>query len=156
DPALLTDAITRNDATTVRELLRQATEADRRACAQALRPLLRGPKLAMPEPVVAEGIGDVLSFVLTRMTGHGREHAKPSAEEQEREQWNRIREGAAFLAAALGLAGGAAAAVRAAEDHPSHLKRPSTEDLDAIAGVLADRHPEWLADFVNRRLSADF
>jgi hypothetical protein len=89
------------------------------------------------------------------MTGPGHEHAQPSAEEREREEWNRIRAGAAFLAAALGLAGGAAAAIRAADDYPLHLDRPSTEDLDAIAGVLADRHPQWLADFINRRLSAD-
>jgi hypothetical protein len=56
----------------------------------------------------------------------------------------------------LGLAGGAAAAHRAADDHPSYRHRPSAADLDAIAGVLADRHPEWLADFVNRRLRAEF
>jgi len=156
DPAPLSDAIKRNDAAKVRELLRQATEADRRACAKALRPLLHGPELAMSEPVVAASMGDVLSFVLRRMTSHGHELAEPSVEERERDGWNRIRAGAAFLAAALGLAGGAAAALRAAEDHPSYLKRPSAEDLDAIAGVLADRNPEWLADFLNRRLSAEF
>lgn len=155
-PTLLSDAIKRNDAARVRDLLRQATEADRRACAKALQPLLRGPQFVTPEPVMVNGMGDVLSFVLTRMTGRGDEHAKPSAEGRERDEWNRIRNGAAFLAAALGLAGGVAAALRAADDHPLYLACPSTEDLDAIAGVLADRHPKWLAEFVNRRLSADF
>jgi hypothetical protein len=156
DPALLSDAIKRNDAARVRALLRHATEADRRACAKALRPLLQGSELAMPEPVMVASMQDALSFVLTRMTGHGHEQAEPSAEERERDKWNRIRAGAAFLAAALGLAEGAAAALRAADDYPAYLNRQSAEDLDAIAGVLADRHPEWLADFVNRRLSAEF
>jgi hypothetical protein len=154
-PSLLSDAIKRNDAAGVRELLRQATEADRRACAKALRPLLRGPELPLPEPVMLTNRRDAMNFILTRMTGHGHEHVEPSAGEREREEWHRIRSGAAFLAAALGLAGGAAAAVRAADDHPLDFHRPYAEELDAIAGVLADRHPEWLADFVNRRLNAD-
>jgi hypothetical protein len=155
-PALLSEAIKQNDAARVRELLRQATEADRRACAKALRPLLCGPELPLPEPVMLASRGDFMKFVLTRMTGHRHEHAEPSAGERALQEWNRIREGTAFLAAALGLAGGAAAAVRAADDHPFHRNRLSAEDLDVIAGVLADRHPRWLADFVNRRLSADF
>ena len=156
DPALLSDAIKRNDAARVRELLRQATEADRRACAEALRALLRGPELAIPAPVILASMADVQNFVLARMTDPGHGHADPSAEERERDEWHRIRGGAAFLAAALGLAQGAAAAHRAAGDHPSYRHRPSAADLDAIAGVLADRHPEWLTDFVNRRLRAEF
>jgi hypothetical protein len=42
DPALLRGAITANDATKVRQLLAHASEADRRACAKAMQPFLRG------------------------------------------------------------------------------------------------------------------
>ena len=43
DPEQLAAVIKRNDAVAVRELLRDATEADRRACAKALRRLLADP-----------------------------------------------------------------------------------------------------------------
>jgi len=50
DPELVRTAIDRDDAAGVRELLRHATEAERRACARALRPLLDGPDDGGPYP----------------------------------------------------------------------------------------------------------
>jgi hypothetical protein len=50
DPELVRAAIERDDAASVRELLRQATEPDRRACGRALRPLLEGPADSAPYP----------------------------------------------------------------------------------------------------------
>jgi hypothetical protein len=50
DPELIRRAIERDDAAGVRDLLRQATEAERRACARALDPLLAGPADGAPFP----------------------------------------------------------------------------------------------------------
>jgi hypothetical protein len=50
DPELIRRAIERDDAAGVRELLRQVTEAERRACARALDPLLAGPPDGAPCP----------------------------------------------------------------------------------------------------------
>jgi hypothetical protein len=105
DPEMLEDAIRQDDPGTVRNLLRDATEADRRKCAKALAQVLEIP-----------------------WRGNG-----------------------AFLAAAVGLAGGVRAAVDAAQSYGF----PSTAaDLDAIAGVLADRRPGWLANFTGKLLSS--
>lgn len=155
DPELLSAAVWRNDAAQVRDLLRGATEADRRACAQALRPMLQGLGIAVPEPILFENLGGFTAFLFAQIKGHDHHKEERASTERERDEWNQMRQGAAFLAAALGLAGGVAAAVRAADDHPSREPLPEA-DIDAITGVLADRHPDWLAAFADRRLAAKY
>jgi Family of unknown function (DUF6493) len=62
DPELIRQAIERDDAAGVRELLRHATEPDRRACARALRPLLEGPPGGAPYPEGWLGLARRLAF----------------------------------------------------------------------------------------------
>jgi len=62
DPELIRQAIERDDAAGVRELLRHATEPDRRACARALRPLLEGPADGGPYPEGWLGLARRLAF----------------------------------------------------------------------------------------------
>lgn len=106
-------AVRAREASRVRELLRDATEAERRACARELKAFLNEPD----EP-----------GALSRHVLFGRP---------------------ALGVAAVGLAGGAASAYRAWQE--VDLTR-SRAVLDAIAGVLADRNPPWLADFADRML----
>ena len=161
-PELVREAIKRNDAAGVRELLRDATEADRRACAQVLRPLLGGPDFSElgrmpfpgPETFGFEGIAGEVSAVLAVMTGD-RQREGYTAADRVRVQWNAIRNSAGFLAASLGLAGGTAAAHIAA-DRCDPWHQPADSDFDAIVGVLADRRPPWLADLIHRKLCAEF
>lgn len=151
DHEQLEAAIRRNDATGVRDLLRTATEADRRAAARALRDLFRGPKFELPEPIMITSPDQLLRLMMSRQ--HEHHHSSPG--EREREAWYEVARGTAFLAARLGLAGGVAAAVKVADDHTTHEELPDAE-FDAVAGVLADRRPDWLADFVDRRLTAEW
>jgi hypothetical protein len=151
DHEQLEAAIRRNDATGVRDLLRTATEADRRAAARALRDLLRGPKFELPEPIMVSSPDQLLRLIMCQQ----HDHHHPSPREREWEEWREVAGGAAFLAARLGLAGGVAQAVKMADDHESHQELPEAE-FDAVAGVLADRRPDWLADFVGRRLTAEW
>jgi hypothetical protein len=155
DPVLLDEAVKRNDPARVRDLLKDATEGGRRACAKAMRPLLTGPEFTLPGPVMVTGPAELRDFLLARMTGHPHEHAERSGAEREREEWKRLRQGTAFLVLALGLAGGVGVAVRAADDHPSYWLQ-GEDEVGVIAGVLADRRPEWLAEFVTRRLRAEY
>jgi len=76
------------DASAVRELLAEATEADRRARGKALKPLLEGPKWELPEPIVFTGIDDGLAFMRSQMAAKMRgEEPEPSASERERQEW---------------------------------------------------------------------
>jgi hypothetical protein len=125
DPERLEAAIRRDAAAEVRALLLDATEADRRECTRALRSLLDGPDLARLE---ASAAGRLLA------------------------EWDAIRNSAAFLAAALGLARSAIVADIMA-DRCDAWWEPTAAELGTIAGVLADRQPPWLADFADRRLS---
>jgi hypothetical protein len=160
NPEHVRDAVARKDAPGVRDLLREASEADRKVCAKALRPLLRDDpallerlfSVASMEPLTPENRPpDMPEFMLRlpgaflihdhRDTPEGREHAENMA----------LRHSAAFLVLALGLAGGVAEAARLAWEYDS-LREPADLELDAIAGVLADRRPPWLVDFVARHL----
>jgi len=127
DPGLIEQAVRGGDARRVRELLSGASEAERQACAKALRPLLREPE----EP---EEPGEVFR-------GRREFSATP-----------------AFVTAAVGLAGGRAAAVRAMHDlmwgWGNHWLPEA--GFRAIVGVLADRKPPWLADLVDRLLRDRF
>ena len=62
DPELIRRAIERDDAVGVRDLLRQAAEAERRACARALDPLLAGPADGAPCPEVWLQLARRLAF----------------------------------------------------------------------------------------------
>jgi len=159
DPELVRQAIERNDAVGVRELLRHVTEPDRRACAKALRPLLAGPDFSQlarihfpSQEQLAEGLPGVLSMILGLMT-EDQHQPEDAAADRVRREWNATCNSAAFLAASLGLAGGPAAAHIAA-DRCDSWQQPADPDFDVIAGVLADRRPPWLADFVARKLRA--
>ena len=121
DPEQLAAAIRRDDAAGVRALLLYATEADRRECTRPLRSLLDGPDLR------ADAAGRLVA------------------------EWDTIRNSAAFMAAALGLARGVASAHIAA-DRCDAWWEPTAAELRTIAGVLADRQPPWLANFVGRKL----
>ena len=148
DPEQLAAAIKRNDAVAVRELLRDATEADRRACAKALRRLLADPKFNQVAGIPFGG-PDGTELIDDR---HRTEDATAA---WIRRQWDAADDNAAFMAASLGLAGGVAAAHIAA-DRFVPWRQPAGSDLDAIAGVLADRRPPWLAELVRRKLCDQF
>jgi hypothetical protein len=164
DPELVREAVARKDAPGVRELLREATESDRKACAKALRPLLRDDpallerlfSVASMEPLTPENRPDdmpeFMSALFTKMPGAFlvRDHWD-SPEGREHTKIMELRHSAAFLALALGLAGGVAEAARLAGDY-DEFPGPAGPDLDAVAGVLADRRPPWLADFIDRHL----
>jgi len=136
-PAQLEAAIRRNDAAGVRDLLRDATERERKSCAKALRPLLRGPQWPGLEPLFVVAPEELADLVRTGVRKY------PSAERQrEREQlqrdydaWREVASGIAFHMAVFGLIGGVTAAARAAWDVPSDSRRDPGVDL--IAAVLA-------------------
>jgi hypothetical protein len=150
DPELIAAAIRRKDAGGVRDLLRHADEAGRQACLKVTRGFRNSPVEWQLVPVT---FGE-------RTDWHhccpdcclDEEHAA-RREEQERAQaeHSAIQQSAALLAATLGSARSAQAALRAAQDHSSWDPLPGA-DLEALAGVLADRQPPWLADFVHRHL----
>ena len=144
------------DASAVRELLAEATEADRRALAKALKPLLEGPKWELPEPIVFTSIDDGLAFMHSQMAAKMRgEEPEPSASERERQEWGQLSRTPAFAALAVGVAGGRAAAGRALDECRGRAYRVSDAECAAIAGVLADRNPLWLAQLVDTRLGGE-
>jgi len=163
DPVELEAAARRGDAPAVRELLRDATEAERAACARALKHFLKGPRWSMPEPVM---LGPQ-QFI--RFAASGFQDPPAALREQERrsrernaayDAWREIANGLAFQLAAFGLAGGVAVASRLAQDFPlrywgdgsERSPHPPGHDIELVAHVLADRRPAWLADFMDRHL----
>jgi hypothetical protein len=153
DPVLLEEAIRGGDASGVLELLRDATEADRRACAKALADLLKGPGVPMPKPIVfgnlSEGIGFLFEQMATSMAGM---HAEPGEPEQAYRGWRELSETPAFIAAAVGLARDR----RQADEvlgNQSPLGELPDAGYDVIARVLSDRAPSWLDELVRRGLT---
>ena len=163
DPAELEAAVRRSDAPAVREQLRDASEAERAACAKALRSFLQGPEFFMPAPVML-GPDQFMQFMRS-----GWQDKPDGIIEQEREQeernrdynaWRAISDRLAFQLAAFGLVGGVAAAARLAQDFPLRHWGPGlarspdspAKDIELVAQVLADRRPAWLADFTDRHL----
>jgi hypothetical protein len=161
DPELLRDAVARKDAPGVRDLLREATEADRRACAKALRPLLHDDPALLErllsirsmEPLTHENRPSDMPEFMLRLPGAFLIHDHMDTPEGTEYKKNRdLRASVAFLAAALGLACGAAEAGRLAQDYHSYTRWAEPEQ-EAIVGVLADRRPPWLADFIDQQLA---
>jgi len=156
DAAAVEAVVRAEDASAVRELLAEATEADRRARGKALKPLLEGPKWELPEPIVFTGIDDGLAFMRSQMAAKMRgEEPEPSASERERQEWGQLSRTPAFAALAVGVAGGRAAAGRALDECRRRAYRVSDAECAAIAGVLADRNPPWLAQLVDTRLGGE-
>src|SRR5580698_5321757 len=151
-PAQLEAAIRCNDAAAVRDLLREATERERKVCAKALQPLLRGPQWPDIEPlfmVAPDELADLIRTGVRKFPSaeRQREHAQL---QRDYDEWREAASGIAFHMAVFGLVGGVTAAARAAWDVPSQSR--CDPDIDLIAAVLADRAPAWLADLVDRHL----
>jgi Family of unknown function (DUF6493) len=126
DAGAIEAAITHGDVARVRSLLWGATEEERAACATALGELLVDP-------------GARLGWTWSPATAPQRE----------------VPQAVAYIAAAVGVAGGAVAAFHAL--HVEHhfdwgMNQPRDSAYEAIAGVLADRKPQWLAAFVRECL----
>jgi Family of unknown function (DUF6493) len=157
NPTSLEAAMRRNDVQAVRELLRDATEADRAACAKAIKSFLTAPKVHLPGPVMLS------PQRLMDFPGSGYQRKPAAVMEQEQQQaergrdydaWQQIARGLAFRAAQFGLVGGVAAATRLARDFydTGHDHDTDRDDAGTVAVILADRRPAWLADFVDRHL----
>jgi hypothetical protein len=156
DAAAVEAAVRAEDASGVRALLADATEADRRALAKTLKPLLEGPAWELPEPIVFTSLADGLAFVRSQMTATMRgQEPEPSAGERERREWWQLSGTVAFAALAVGIAGGRAAAGRALDECRGRDYHVSDAELAVIAGVLADRNPPWLAELADARLRGD-
>jgi hypothetical protein len=156
DPAELDTAIRDGDDGRVRELLRHATEPDRRAAAKALAHLFAGPGFPLPQPVVftslTEGAGFMFRQMARSMAGNPEE---PNPAQRAFDSWREISNRSAFVAAAVGVAGGIGVATKALDAYHNFWDRPA-ELYDVIAAVLADRNPPWLPDLVSRRLTQRF
>ena len=134
DPQQLAAAVLAGDVRQVRSLLRDATEADRRACAESLKSFLVGPEIR-PGPT-------------------GQEEEGLTEEERILLQQRYTRLNAAAVAAKSGLADDLPTAVTAAGT--MSWISPWGDDFDEIAHVYADRRPPWLAELADQRLQERF
>jgi hypothetical protein len=135
DPHQLEAAVLAGDARQVRGLLRDATEADRRTCAESLKSFLVGPEIhRRPTGRDYEGLTEEESILLKRRY---------------------TRFSAAIVAAKSGLADGLGTALTAAGGVADWIN-PSEDDFDQIANVYADRRPPWLAELVDQRLQEQY
>lgn len=134
DPQQLAAAVLAGDARQVRALLRDATEADREACAESLKSFLIGPEIQR------------------RPTGHELE----GLTEEERILLERryTRLAAAAVAVRSGLADGLRQALWAAGT--TSWINPWDDDFDEIAHVYADRRPPWLGELTDQRLREEY
>jgi Family of unknown function (DUF6493) len=135
DPQQLQTAVLAGDVRQVRGLLRDATEADRRACAESLKSFLIGPEIHR-RPTVRdyEGLTEEERILLER-------------------RYTRLS--AAAVAVKSGLAGDLGTALTAAGGVHSWIS-PWGEDFAEIANVYADRRPPWLAELADQRLAEQF
>lgn len=131
DPQLLAAAVLAGEVGQVRGLLRDATEADRSACAESLTSFLISPEIyRRPTGRDRKGLTEEELILLKRR------YARLSG---------------AVVAAKSGLADGLPAALAAAQGVTSWID-PWDDDFDEIAKVYADRRPPWLAELVDARL----
>jgi hypothetical protein len=131
DPQQLEVAVLAGDVRQVRGLLRDATDADREACAESLKTFLIGPE------------------VHRRPTG--RDYQGLTHEERVLLERRYTRLGAAAVAATAGLADGLRTALAASRGMGGWIS-PWEDEFDEIANVYADRRPPWLAELVDQRL----
>jgi Family of unknown function (DUF6493) len=131
DPQQLSAAVLAGDVRQVRGLLRDATEAEREACAESLKSFLIGPE------------------IYRRPTG--RDYQGLTQEERVLLERRYTRLGAAAVAAKAGLADGLRTALVASRGTGSWIS-PWDDEFDEIANVYADRRPPWLAELVDQRL----
>ena len=135
DPQQLAAAVLAGDVRQVRGLLRDATEADRRDCAESLESFLISPEVQRrPTGRDYKGLTEEERVLLTR-------------------RYTRLS--AAVVAAKSGLADGAPAARKAEGTVHSYIS-PWEDDFDEIANVYADRRPPWLAELVDQRLQDQY
>jgi hypothetical protein len=157
DPRQLEAAIRAGDPAQVRELLRDASETDRKSAAEALKPLFDGPVIQFTETfTIGAGGGPISPSLLAQLL----------AAQEARADFQALRFNPARAVARLGLADGLKKALEVANDTPplpsanatrgARLTGKPAETLDAIAGVLADRQPPWLGTWAERRLTARF
>ncbi len=152
DSAQLEAAIRANDATGVRELLRDATEAQRTACAKTLKELLKGPGWPQ-EQIFFVQPQQLMSLITSGELDRRSAEARAKSEPRKRyDEWRELARGLAFRVARFGLAGGVAAAAEAAREFVVDFHCTSSE-IALAAAILDDRRPEWLARFVDRGLS---
>ena len=135
DPQQLEDAVLAGDVRQVRGLLRDATEAERRACAESLKPFLIGPEIHR------------------RPTG--RDFENLTNEERTLLEQRYTRLSAAAVAVKSGLAEDLPTALVAAGGVHDWIS-PSGDDFDQIANVYAERRPPWLAELIDQRLQEQF
>ena len=135
DPQQLAAAVLAGDVRQVRGLLRDATEADRRDCAESLKSFLASPEIHR------------------RPTG--RDYKGLTEEERILLKRRYTRLSAAVVAVKSGLADGLSTALMAAGAVFSFIS-PWEDDFDEIASVYADRRPPWLAELVDQRLQEPF
>ena len=157
DAAALEAAVRAEDAALVRDLLKDATEADRRALATALKPLRDGPKWEPPAPVVFTHLAEGTEFIFGQMMARMRAEPEPepSAAEQAHQDWWQLTKTPAFAAFRLGVAGGPRPASEALDECHGRDYHVSDAEYEALAGVLADRDPPWLAELIERRLASE-
>lgn len=133
DPQHLAAAVLDGNVSQVRDLLCDATEADRGACAESLKSFLVGPEIR-PGPTGQEMEG---------LTEEERIHLM--------QRYTRLN--AAAVAAKSGLANGLRTAIMAAST--MSWISPCDDDFDQIAHVYADRRPPWLAELTEHRLQEE-
>jgi hypothetical protein len=106
---------------------------------------------------VFTSIEDGLAFMYSQMAATMRgEEPDPPASQREREEGWQLSKTPAFTALAVGVAGGRAAADRTLNECHGRDYHVSDAEWAAIAGVLADRNPPWLAELADARLSGDW
>ena len=156
DSQAVSDAIHAQDGAAVRELLRQVTEEDRRAIAKALKDLLKEPQFPNWHPKIFFAVAaGSLAPDPEQAKSWAAMREKYSAAERAHDQWRAVSQNSVFVAAAVGLAGGVNIAIKALDDYHNSWEFPE-DGYDLIAGVLADRNPDWLPDLITRRLTAEF
>jgi Family of unknown function (DUF6493) len=138
DPEELKAAFVAADVRQVRELLRGATQAERRACAESLERYLRA-------------VIDTLEYRIPELRPTGGMFRGLSEADQTRLERRWRQYSAAFVALRLGLADSLEAATWAHHSVTATIS-PWEDDFDEIVNVLADRRPSWLAELAGRWL----
>ena len=101
DSQAVSAAIHAQDGAAVRELLRQATEEDRRATAKALKDLLKEPPFPLGQPIMFfTGTGHGLVPDPEQAKSRAAMREKHNAAQHARDQWRAVSQNPVFVAAA--------------------------------------------------------